>query len=68
VAKTKKNKKFGDFIASCPMKNGSLLEAYQNGSEIYLVLDGKIEKTLHVENYDEVFSALMEVMSNGKTS
>lgn len=68
MAKTKKNKEFGEFIASCPMKNGSLLEAYKNGNEIYLVLDGKIEKTLHVENYDEVFSALLEVMSDGKTS
>ena len=53
--------KWGKFISSCDMNDGSIMEVYRNGNMIYFIVDDKIEKSFHVEDAAEILGALMGV-------
>lgn len=65
--KKKKTSKFGKLITKFEMKDDTTVEVYRNGNEMYFVNDGKIEKTIHVDDAGEVMGALLGMLTDGTT-
>lgn len=65
--KKKKNSKFGRLVTSFEMKDDTMIEVYRNGNEMYFVNNGKIEKTIHVDDMGEVMDALLGLLTDGTT-
>lgn len=58
--------KFGKYIASCPLKDNTVLEAYLNGNMLYFVIGNEIHKSLHVDDVAEVMAGLLGIQ-DGKS-